>query len=211
MKNWDNIYKKNGMVQVEPSPYVIDAINFFKDENLVKILDLGCGTGRHVFCLKYHGFKVWGCDKSDHALDIASEDTPEAQLSQCDFKSLPYPDEFFDGVISHGVIHHARINEIKKAISEIHRVLNMDGLVYILVPSVEHEEFPTGNSIEKNTKINIDAIDGDLPHHYFTKNELEEFFSDFEVIKLEHVVYKSEKNPAKTAAGFVLYAKKVEN
>ncbi|MGC9517586.1 MAG: class I SAM-dependent methyltransferase [Methanomicrobiales archaeon] len=208
MKDWDDIYKDKGMVQVEPSKYVINALNYFKKEKLSKILDLGCGTGRHVAYMNNQGFSVSGCDASTKALEIASKNTPQAKLIYCDFKSLPYPDESFDGVISHGVVHHALMDDIRKAISEIKRVVRSGGLVYIMVPSINHDEFHTGTEIEKNTKINIDSIDGDLPHHYFAKNELEDLFDDFEIIKLEHVSYPSEKHKEKTASGFVVYAKK---
>ncbi len=53
MKDWDSLYKKRGILQKEPTKDVIEAVNFFKHEKLRRILDLGCGTGRHtIYCIK---------------------------------------------------------------------------------------------------------------------------------------------------------------
>jgi ubiquinone/menaquinone biosynthesis C-methylase UbiE len=207
MKDWDTLYKE-GIIQKEPSKFALKAIDFFKKEKLKRILDLGCGTGRHTICLLKNGFKVYGCDRSENALKIAGEKIPGVEFKKCDMSSLPYMDNFFDGVLCHLVIQHGRIDDIKKAISEVYRVLRNRGILYLLVPSIRHPEYLTGEEIEPNTKINIDAIDGKVPHHYFTKDEIKELFRDFRILKLEHVEYLSEKAPNKKAAGWVLYAVK---
>ncbi len=208
MTDWETIYKRNGVVQKEPSGFVKSAIKFFKKSNLKIILDLGCGTGRHVFYLLEQGFKVYGCDASESALKIIREILPNVEFKKCDMTSLPYENNFFDGVLCHFVVQHGRRDEIKKAVSEIYRVLRKIGIIYLSVPSTKHPEFFTGKEIEPNTKINVDAIDGSVPHHYFTKNELEQLFNKFQIIKLEHVEFLSEKNPNKAATAYILYGKK---
>ena len=88
----------------------------------------------------------------------------------------------------------------------MHRVLKQGALLFLTVTSTEHPEFLTGQEIEPGTKINIDAIDGDMPHHYFTEPEIEELFSDFNIRRLEHYLAHSEKNPDRMAATWALYA-----
>lgn len=48
MKDWNCIYKERGILQKEASENVIEAVNFFKQELVRIVLDLGCGTGRHT-------------------------------------------------------------------------------------------------------------------------------------------------------------------
>lgn len=72
--------------------------------------------------------------------------------------------------------------------------------------STEHPEYLTGQELEPGTKINIDAIDGDMPHHYFTESEMRDFFRDFVIMDLEHYRAPSEKNPGGMAATWALYA-----
>ena len=208
MADWETLYKEKGIVQKEPSKFVKEAVEFFKQQNLEKILDLGCGTGRHTIYLLKNGFKVYGCDASESALKIAKEIIKNVEFKKCDMTSLPYKNNYFDGVLCHFVIQHGKIEQIKKAISEIYRVLRKDGILYLSVPSVEHPEYFTGKEIEPRTKINIDAIDSNVPHHYFTEDEISNLFNKFDIIKLKHVEFPSEKDPNKKAAAYLLYAKK---
>ena len=208
MADWETLYKEKGIIQKEPSKFVKEAVEFFKQQNLEKILDLGCGTGRHALYLLKQGFKVYGCDASESALKIAKEIIKNVEFKKCDMTSLPYEDNYFDGILCHFVIQHGKIEQIKKAISEIYRVLRKDGILYLSVPSVKHPEYFTGEEIEPRTKINIDAIDGNVPHHYFTEDEIKNLFNKFDIIKLKHVEFPSERDPNKKAAAYLLYARK---
>ena len=208
MADWETLYKEKGIVQKEPSKFVKEAVEFFKQQNLEKILDLGCGTGRHTIYLLENGFKVYGCDASESALNIAKEIIKNVEFKKCNMTSLPYKNNYFDGVLCHFVIQHGKIEQIKKAISEIYRVLRKEGILYLSVPSVKHPEYFTGEEIEPRTKINIDAIDSNVPHHYFTENEIRNLFNKFDIIKLKHVEFPSERDLNKKAAAYLLYAKK---
>lgn len=206
MKNWGSLYQERGVVQKEPSAKVVEAIEFFRTAKLRRILDLGCGTGRHAALLQRNGFQVYGCDSSASALGIAKGMLPQVHFQQCDMGLLPYRDECLDGVICHAVIQHGTVATIKKTITEIHRVLRRGAVLFLTVISTDHPEYLTGQEIEPGTKINIDAIDGDMPHHYFTESEMRDFFRDFVILKLEHYRAPSEKNPSRIAATWALYA-----
>ena len=206
MKNWESLYEERGVVQREPSAKVVEAVTFFRKAKAKTILDLGCGTGRHAALLQRSRFRVYGCDSSAAALGIAKEMMPEAQFLQCDMGLLPYRDECFDGIICHAVIQHGTIATIKKTIAEIHRVLKTGAVLFLTVISTEHPEYLTGWEIEPGTRMNIDAIDGDMPHHYFTESEMRDFFRDFTILKLEHYRAPSEKDPTRLAATWALYA-----
>jgi ubiquinone/menaquinone biosynthesis C-methylase UbiE len=91
-----------------------------------KVLDLGCGTGRHTIILKNRGAKVWGLDLSPKMLEIA-----KTEIKGVDFKvgtvyNLPYKSNFFDIVMSGLVVGY--FEDIDKAFKEIHRVLKKNGI-----------------------------------------------------------------------------------
>jgi ubiquinone/menaquinone biosynthesis C-methylase UbiE len=208
MRNWDTLYQERGVVQKEPSPRASEAVKFFRMSRASRILDLGCGTGRHAAYLLKSGFKVCGCDSSAVALRIAKEFLPEVEFQRCDTGSLPYQDECADGIFCHAVIQHGTLATIRKAIQEIHRVLRTGGALFLTVTSTEHPEYLTGQEIERGTKINIDAIDGDMPHHYFTEQEILDFFGCFVMVKLEHYKAPSEKTPGRIAAMWAICARR---
>ena len=208
MKDWNSLYAERGVVQEEPSATVVEAARLFMAEGGSRILDLGCGTGRHSLYLLTKGFEVYGCDLSLDALRIVTGVLPEAHFKRCDMAALPYRGESFDGVLSHAVVQHGTIATIKRVILEVYRVLRRGGVLFLTVPSTEHPEYLTGEEIEPNTKMNIDAIDGDMPHHYFTEAEMRDLFADYEIVKLQHRRAPSEKDPSRPAASWGLYAKR---
>lgn len=210
MKDWDMIYKEEGVMQKKPFKRIVNAVDFFKRENANKILDLGCGTGRCIPLLLKKGFKVYGCDLSKNALKTARKSIKGVSFEQCDMTSLPYEDGFFEGVFCCHVIQHGKIADIKKAVSEIHRVLGERGALFLKVISKKHSKFFTGEEIEPNTKINTDSTDGKIPHHFFPKRELVKLFSNFEIIRLRHFEKNSELEPDKKSAEWELYARKLK-
>ena len=70
-----------------------------------RVLDVGCGPGRHVIALARAGLSVTGIDVSERLLGIARDAANEASLGgrvalfECDARSMPFDDEF-DAVIS---------------------------------------------------------------------------------------------------------------
>ena len=205
---WDTLYNEKGIVQEEPSEFVKEIVGFFKQQNIGKILDFGCGTGRHTVVLLNHGFKVYGCDYSESALKIVKEVIPKVEFKHCDMTSLPYENDSFDGILCYQVIQHGKIADIKKAIAEMYRIVRKSGIVALTVISTKHPTYLTGEEIEQNTKINTDAMDGHVPHHFFSEKELKELFNDFEIIKLEHIEGRSELDANKKSGAFILYARK---
>ncbi|MBW2989375.1 class I SAM-dependent methyltransferase [Candidatus Woesearchaeota archaeon] len=207
MGDWERLYKEKGTVQREPSKKVLEAIEFFKEKRVKKVLDLGCGTGRHTELLVNMGFEAYGCDNSKDALEIVKRKLPNCRLEACDMTKLPYSDGYFDGVLCYLVIQHGMMKDIKKTVSEMIRVLKKRGYLYLAAISRKHPTYDTGEEIEPNTRINTEADDGDMPHHFFSEDELKGLFDEFEIIRIEHFEEESMLNPDKVAS-WGLYAMK---
>jgi len=64
----------------------------------LKILDIGCGTGRHSIEMTKRGYRVTGIDLSDSQLKKAGEKAAEQKLKidfqKQDARQLPFKDEF---------------------------------------------------------------------------------------------------------------------
>ncbi|MFH1129761.1 MAG: class I SAM-dependent methyltransferase [Pseudomonadota bacterium] len=67
-------YKK---VATEEAQFVVKTLSLGKGE---KILDLGCGTGRHSVALAQAGMEVTGIDLSEHQLDLARATAKECKV-----------------------------------------------------------------------------------------------------------------------------------
>ena len=77
---------------------------FFRDK---KVLDAGCGIGRHAYYAASCGAEVWAVDISD-AVEVAARNTQGtgAHIIQADLNYLPFQAGSFDLVYSMGVLHH---------------------------------------------------------------------------------------------------------
>ena len=104
-----------------------------------KVLDVGCGKGflLHDLMQIVPGLEVHGLDLSQYAIYHAK---PEVQpfLTQGTAAKLPYPDHFFDFVISINALHNLYCYELDSALREIERVGKQNK--YIVVESYRNEE-----------------------------------------------------------------------
>ena len=96
-----------------------------------RVLDVGCGSGRHTVFLVELGLSVTAGDVSTLALAetrrwLAREQL-EATLVQLEMTALPFQSEAFDAVLSVNVLHPARLEQARAAVGEIWRVLRPGG------------------------------------------------------------------------------------
>ena len=139
MPDWDQIFTEKGRVFTDPHSDIDRVAETLGASDSKRILDLGCGTGRHVVYLARLGYDVYGFDASPKALSMAQEWLQEENLTACLREHLmenpfPYDTDFFDTVISIQVIHHNLMKDIKKTVSEIERVLSPGGLLFVTFP-----------------------------------------------------------------------------
>jgi SAM-dependent methyltransferase len=69
-------------------------------ERFPRILDLGCGAGRHAAPLSRAGYAIVGVDRNAEALAQARTRAPEARFIEMDLRAVAVLDETFDGAIS---------------------------------------------------------------------------------------------------------------
>lgn len=110
----------------------------------MRVLDLGCGEGRHTFEAYRRGAEVVALDLNAKdlattaswcaAMELAGEVpvTASATTVLGDLLSLPFPDASFDRVIASEVLEH--IPDDVTAIAELTRVLKPGGLAAVTVP-----------------------------------------------------------------------------
>jgi SAM-dependent methyltransferase len=188
-KDWEKIYEDLGDLGYGVLPRIKKAARLFRIKGVKKILDLGCGTGRHSLYLSKRGFNVYATDVSPTAVKIAGEKAAELGLKdiyfrQHDMRSIPFKDNYFDAVICTWTLHHGKLAQIQRTIDEVHRVLAPGGIFLTDIPSVTTAGAKNGREIEKNTVIGKGGGEDDVPHHYSTKEEIVTLFAGFGELKV---------------------------
>ncbi len=142
-----------------------------------RVLDLGCGGGRHAFELYRRGADVVAFDLDPAelapvtgmfgAMRAAGEAGAEAGATAIsgDATAMPFGDGMFDRVIAAEVLEH--IGDDQRAMNELARVLRPGGLAAITVPSflpervcwalsTEYHEVPGGH-VRIYTRVELQA------------------------------------------------------
>jgi SAM-dependent methyltransferase/uncharacterized protein YbaR (Trm112 family) len=73
-----------------------------------RVLDAGCGSGRHAYYAARYGAEVWAVDLGP-AVEVARRNNAEnssVHVIQSDLYDLPFAAESFDFIYSNGVLHH---------------------------------------------------------------------------------------------------------
>ncbi len=200
MKQWNKIFKKYGKVFLKPQEDISKIVNLFKKHGVKKVLDLGCGTGRHTICFAKRNFDVYGIDIAEEGIEITKKWLKKERLQAnlkvgSIYKRLPYKDNFFDAIVSTNTIHHEKIKNIRKTIQEIERVLKPKGLIFITVRKRKFKKFypklaiiekygkqkSKYKVIESRTYMPIEGGEKGLIHYLFNKGLIRKEFKNFKI------------------------------
>lgn len=100
-----------------------------------KVLEAGCGIGTDGARFAKSGAQYTGLDASPTALSLAQRRFALEELAgtfvRGSVTDLPFADESFDLVVSHGVIHH--VQRTDAALREFHRVLRPGGTALVMI------------------------------------------------------------------------------
>src|SRR3989344_8170650 len=147
---WKDTHAKERFQPKYPADYVVRFLfthfpRDFKERSNLKILDLGCGAGASTVFLAKEGFLTYATDISEPGLKVAEkrlkDNNLKATLENASMEKQPFEDEFFDGVISFGVLYYNTEDGFKKAVDEIYRTLKKGGKAFVFSRTVDDYRF----------------------------------------------------------------------
>lgn len=117
--------------------------NFFVDYTKkylqpgARILEGGCGRGDKVYSLRENGFDAYGVDYAPRTVEKINQYAPELKVSLGDVRNLDFPDGYFDGYWSVGVIEHF-YSGYESIQNEMSRVIKTGGYLFLTVPAMSY-------------------------------------------------------------------------
>ncbi len=102
--------------------------NLLGDLSGKRVLDLGCGTGRHTIVLCQKGGLVTALDQSIEMIQIAQKKLQDYNIHWVIHPlpdSLPFPDNFFSSIVAGLVAEH--IQDLETLFREVSRILLRGG------------------------------------------------------------------------------------
>ena len=190
--NWEMAEKETWLVPSEESYYYAEK---WAHEGRKRLLDLGCGLGRHSVFFDAHGFKVTAIDLSDYGVEHLKKwskengSVAEIRAVAGDMKELPFADCAFDCIYSYHVVSHSDTEGVRQVISEIRRVLKPGGEIFFDLCSKDAWHYKDSGfpHIDENTLRFVGGVEDGIPHCFFDEKMIYEFMEGFTINRLRHV------------------------
>lgn len=150
-----------------------------------RVMDLGCGPGRHLGPIHALGKEVYGVDRSLFRLSQSTL-RPNAGLVLADMLHLPFQGGSFHTVVAWRSIYFQSRKRIIHTTAEIKRILRPGGVLVCSCRSTTNTLYfigqEMGEEIEPGTFRLDDGIDFfDVSYHFFTEDEVREIFKGFHI------------------------------
>lgn len=190
MTEWDRILQEEWFRREEPDDLIIELAGTLKEKmGQVRVLDVGCGAGRHLVYLASQGFETHGMDLSETGLKSTKKRLRDRNLCtyivKSDMKTLPYVKSCFDAVVCLHTVYHQRLAGVHQTISEIRRVLRTHGWLLMNFLSKRTYSYGKGKQVEGDTFMETEGIEKGILHHFADKAEIERLLKGFETIDLK--------------------------
>jgi len=137
MDSWEEALDYDAMDFVEVNTAFAQTVSELCRLDTAKVLDAGTGTARIPIILSqmHPQWQIWGIDLAENMLKLGFQNVKAAGLQDrinlelVDAKRLPYPDEYFELVISNSLVHH--LPNPLPFLLELKRVLQPQGSICI--------------------------------------------------------------------------------
>lgn len=136
----ERVWPNETLTRMLKGPYIPDMSKDFKEK---KIMDVGCGTGNNLFLYASLGMELYGCEVHEDIVRLTKEKLDrfgyKADLKVGQNRNIPFPNDFFDYLVSWNVLHYEDTEQkIKEAIIEYARVLKKGGRMFFSTTGPQH-------------------------------------------------------------------------
>lgn len=144
-KKWNQFYENHGRFYLLPHPSLTEFMEQCRRRGIQKVLDLGCGSGRHLIKLAEEGFKVAGVDFSPSAAQLAEKWLHQKGyegdiiVGNFDDKMQDFPDKSFGGIIAVNSLEYGNKEELEQNLEQIKKILRPGGIFMMVYRSKESE------------------------------------------------------------------------
>ncbi len=188
---WEKHYSKveDNLWGLNPIDTLVDYTSLVSKEG--KVLDLGMGEGRNALYFASKGYSTVGIDISETAVNRCQRYATESGfIVEAKVENLidyPLEENAYSLIILANVLNFFNDDEIELIIKKVKNGLIKGGLIYIDVFDVNdpgYKKHIVNCKMIKESTFYRPKSDSSI--HFFTKNELDYFFDDFEPIKLSN-------------------------
>jgi SAM-dependent methyltransferase len=172
-ERWDDAWRSpdERADWLAPEPSVVASVPALLHAGARRVLDVGCGVGRHTGVFTDAGLITAALDGSPAGVAETVAAAPEAMAAVGTFTALPYADVTFDHVLAWNVVYHGDADVTSRALAEVARVLRADGSFRSTMLSKRNDACGRGVEVRPDTWVDADDP-GDKAHpHLFVDRD----------------------------------------
>lgn len=148
-------------------------IDFFRDKDVNKVLDVGTGTGDFIKVLKqvFPDASIEGVDPNSESLEQARKIYPNYTFLEMVAENLQYEDESFDVASISMALHH--LPKINRGLKELKRVVRYEG--WLIINELFSDNLNPAQEVHKmyhHFRSRIDRLTGINHRETFRKDEI---------------------------------------
>lgn len=134
-EHWDRYFKKKEslLYKLNPKMYFIQITKKFLKPEDGPILEGGCGLGYYVYNLSALDYDCIGIDNAKDTIKLVNKKLPHLKVQYGDIRQIPFPNNYFAGYWSMGVIEHF-FEGFDEIIKEMNRVIKPKGYLFLTFP-----------------------------------------------------------------------------
>lgn len=160
----------------------------------IHVMDLGFGTGRHLYYLGMEGYSLYGLDYTENALrktrELLNQHGLHAELRCEDLGQTTFGEGRFDVMLAWGVLYLAPLVQIRRNMSHVARLIKKGGWFCGKFRTPNSWFYGLGTELEPYG-YQLDARAGPYAgnyYYFFTKEKLVQFLESqgFEIVNLEY-------------------------
>jgi SAM-dependent methyltransferase len=186
--SWNDLFADPRFHWKEPDQGAVDAAEHWQREGRRRVLDLGCGAGRHMAYLQTRGFEVAGMDVAPRGLTACVEQLTQAGLPaplvMADMTAIPFASETFDAGLAINVLNHNPRQLLQKAIDDVYRVLRPGGQFYLTALNTWDWRYGSGQEVEPHSFVLAEGPETGILHHFFSEDDLRKWLGDYDIVQL---------------------------
>ena len=148
---FDEIARSFDATRVDPWPEVVAFAGSLPSGS--RVIDLGCGNGRHTQVLIESRQRAVAFDASRRLLDYALRRARDADIVLGDLCALPFGGASFDAAIAVASLQHLpTATDRLMALREIARILRPGGRTLLMVWAFEQPRFQEAAALQRNRR-----------------------------------------------------------
>jgi tellurite methyltransferase len=182
---WNDYWKNeaNRSFWSQPDKAVNSLVEKIDRVKINKVLDLGCGIGRHALLFAKAGFSVTALDSSTEALAVllqtARTEGVRLKITEGGYNPSLFPRNYFDMVIAFNVLYHGYRKDFENAINTANYWLKPGGLFFFTCPTRRDGKFGNGEKVAPNTFKPLNSIHPGDNHYFSDETDIQFFLKGF--------------------------------